>query len=75
MTMIKHTPTNFSLRYRSGVYAEHSDLRTGIPFYRMNWPAFKAAMQYLAEHANDSITLLDTDTLDSLTVTPEGRWY
>ena len=73
--MIKHKPENFSLRYGSGVYAEYADLRTGIAFYRLNWPAFKAAMQYLAEHANDSITLLNTDTLDSLSVTPEGKWY
>lgn len=72
--MITRKPKSFSITYESGVTAEFADPRSGIAFYRLQWPALKAALQYLAEDSNEPVTLIDNESGDSLTATPEGRW-
>lgn len=72
--MITSKPKNFSILYESGVYGEFNDPRTGIPFYRLNWPALKVTLRYLAETANESVTLINDSNGNTLTVTPEGSW-
>lgn len=72
--MITRKPKNFTIKYDSGVSAEFSDPRTGIAWYRLNWPALKASLQVLAERADEPVMLIDNDTRDCITVSPEGRW-
>ena len=73
MTITKKPP-HFSLTYGSGESVGLSDPETGIGFYRLCWPALKAAMRRLAERADDTVTLINERNRDALTVSPEGRW-
>ena len=67
-------PKTFRLVYESGIAADSADPRTGIAFYRLNWAALKAAMVYLAQRAQEPVTIINCKSGDFLTVTPEGEW-
>ena len=71
---MRSKPKSFYLIYDSGVRGESVDPVTGKPWYRLNWPTLKRSMAVLAEIANEPLSIVNTRTGASLTVSPEGRW-
>ena len=67
-------PKIFRLIYESGAAVGYADPRTGIAFYHLNWAALKAALVYLAQRAQEPVTIINCKSGDFLTVTPEGEW-
>ena len=72
--MLTRKPKSFTIRYESGVLGEFADPRTGIAWYRLKWPDLKAGLHSLAERASEPVTLIDEESGDFITVTPEGQW-
>ena len=72
--MITRKPKTFRLVYESGAAVGFADPRTGIAFYHLKWSALKAAMLYLAQKTQDTVTIINCKNGNFLTVTPEGEW-
>ena len=72
--MITRKPRSFLITYESGVTGEFADPVSGIPFYRLKWPQLKKALHGLAEHSGQHVTLTNSITDESITVSPEGDW-